>query len=66
VTDRIILHWRVGGSPDPAEAIREHSADLSREVLAIQVLEGAPATPSAFSHTSDEDLGLSIWLARAA
>ncbi|MCW2523627.1 MAG: Isoleucyl-tRNA synthetase, partial [Frankiales bacterium] len=65
VTDRITLHWQVGGSPDPAEAIREHLADLQREVLATTVVEGPPAAAAEFSHTSDEDLGLNIWLARA-
>ena len=42
VTDRIVLHWRVGGSPEPAETIRSHASDLSREVLATSLVEGAP------------------------
>ena len=43
VTDRIGLHWRVGGSPEPAEAIRAHTDELSRELLATTVVEGAPS-----------------------
>ena len=44
VTDRIELWWRVGGSPEPAEAIRTHGAQLAAEVLApVAVYEGAAA-----------------------
>ena len=63
VTDRIELWWRVGGSPDPAEAIRTHSDQLMAEVLANELHEGA-GPDSEFTAT-DEDLGLSIWLRRA-
>jgi isoleucyl-tRNA synthetase len=63
VTDRIQLWWQVGGSPEPAEAIRTHLAQLAGEVLAAQVHEGAPG--EAMFETSDEDLGLHIWLRRA-
>jgi isoleucyl-tRNA synthetase len=66
VTDRIILHWQVGGSPDPAEAIREHVGDLAREVLATTVVEGPPASPDSFAESTDQELGLRIWLARAS
>ena len=34
VTDRIELWWRVGGSPEPAEALRTHGDQLAAEVLA--------------------------------
>jgi isoleucyl-tRNA synthetase len=63
VTDRIELWWRVGGSPEPAEAIRTHQAQLAAEVLAVAVHEGAPDA-DLFS-TTDEELGLHIWLRRA-
>jgi isoleucyl-tRNA synthetase len=63
VTDRIQLWWRVGGSPDPADAIRTHLDQLSGEVLALSVTEGEP--PSADYTTADEELGLTIWLTRA-
>ena len=63
VTDRISLHWRVGGSPEPAEAIREHADELSREVLATTLAEGEPADRSGYQVTDDE-LGLHLWLAR--
>jgi Isoleucyl-tRNA synthetase len=63
VTDRIELWWRVGGSPEPAEAIRTHGEQLATEVLAVAVHEGAP-DESVFS-ASDDDLGLHIWLRRA-
>jgi isoleucyl-tRNA synthetase len=64
VTDRIELHWRVGGSPEPAEAIREHAEELAREVLARALAEGAPAEPDGFYRTTDEELGLQLWLRR--
>ncbi|MCW2657458.1 MAG: ileS [Jatrophihabitans sp.] len=63
VTDRIELWWRVGGSPEPAEAIRTHADLLAREVLAVALQEGAPST-ELFS-AQDEELGLKIWLRRA-
>jgi isoleucyl-tRNA synthetase len=66
VTDRIELYWRVGGSPEPAEAIREHTAELSREVLASRLVEGPPETPDTLFQTTDEELGLHLWLARTA
>jgi isoleucyl-tRNA synthetase len=65
VTDRIVLHWRVGGSPEPAEAIRSHGADLSSEVLATSLIEGAPAQPDEFFQAEDLELGLHVWLARS-
>ena len=34
VSDRIELHWMVGGSPDPAEAIEAHADEIAAEVLA--------------------------------
>ncbi len=62
VTDRIQLWWRVGGSPEPAEAIRTHEAQLAAEVLATAMHEGAgDGDPSAV----DDELGLAIWLSRA-
>jgi isoleucyl-tRNA synthetase len=69
VTDRIELWWRVGGSPEPAEAIRTHSAMLVAEVLATSLTEAAPsegehALAETFADT-DEELGLHIWLRRA-
>ncbi|MGX7680396.1 isoleucine--tRNA ligase [Jatrophihabitans sp. DSM 45814] len=64
VTDRISLHWRVGGSPEPAQAIREHADELAREVLATELVEGAPAVPADFAESTEEDLGLHLWLAR--
>ena len=63
VTDRIALFWRVGGSPEPAEAIREHLAELGREVLATEVTEGAPP-PGRYYEAADQELGLHLWLSR--
>ena len=63
VIDRIRLHWRVGGQPQPAEAIREHSDELGREVLAPEVAEGEP-TGDGWHQVEDEDLGLHLWLRR--
>jgi isoleucyl-tRNA synthetase len=67
VTDRIELWWRVGGSPEPAEAIRTHGELLAGEVLASAVTEGAPdeaGTAGLFS-VEDEELGLHAWLRKA-
>jgi isoleucyl-tRNA synthetase len=63
VTDRIELTWRVGGSPEPAEAIRSHAAQIAAEVLAVGVQEGA-GDDNSFS-AEDEDLGLHVWLHKA-
>jgi isoleucyl-tRNA synthetase len=62
VTDRIELWWQVGGSPEPAEAIRTHAEQLAGEVLASEVHEGAPG--EALFETEDEELGLRVWLRR--
>jgi isoleucyl-tRNA synthetase len=64
VTDRIELWWRVGGSPEPADAIRAHGDQLAEEVLAVALHEGAPDQADVFSATED-DLGLHVWLRRA-
>ncbi|MBV9822202.1 MAG: class I tRNA ligase family protein, partial [Actinobacteria bacterium] len=64
VTDRIVLHWTVGGSPEPAQAIREHGEELTREVLAGTLTEGAPGQPDDFFTAGDTELGLQLWLAR--
>jgi isoleucyl-tRNA synthetase len=65
VTDRIELWWRVGGSPEPAEAIRTHQAELADEVLAVSVSEAEPQSEDVFK-SSDEEYGLTIWLRKAA
>ena len=65
VTDRIELCWRVGGSPEPAEAIREHRKLLADEVLAASLTEGSPADEVGMFTADDDDLGLRIWLRRA-
>jgi isoleucyl-tRNA synthetase len=65
VTDRIELRWRVGGSPEPAEAIRTHRELLASEVLAVSLEEGPPAEASGFHVVEDLELGLHVWLRRA-
>jgi isoleucyl-tRNA synthetase len=65
VTDRIQLWWRVGGSPDPAEAIRAHAAQLAAEVLATEVHDGNPPAGTDAFAAEDDDLGLHLWLRRA-
>jgi isoleucyl-tRNA synthetase len=65
VTDRIELWWRVGGSPEPAEAIRTHGAQLGGEVLATTVHEGPPDEGVQTFSAQDEELGLHLWLRRA-
>ncbi len=65
VTDRIELWWRVGGSPEPAEAIRTHGDQLAAEVLATTLAEGEPADPASTYSIDADELGLRIWLRRA-
>ncbi|MEP7021353.1 MAG: isoleucine--tRNA ligase, partial [Pseudonocardiales bacterium] len=62
VTDRIELWWRVGGSPEPAEAIRTHAEQLSSEVLATAVHEGPPSEGVETFSAQDEEMGLHLWL----
>jgi isoleucyl-tRNA synthetase len=68
VTDRIDLAWQVGGSPEPAEAIRAHEQLLTREVLAVTLTEGEPIDTAGWTQARDDendgDLGLRIWLRR--
>ncbi|MEO8888342.1 MAG: isoleucine--tRNA ligase [Jatrophihabitantaceae bacterium] len=64
VTDRIELWWRVGGSPEPAEAIRAHAEQLAAEVLAPTMHEGPPSPDVDTFAIEDEDLGLHVWLRR--
>jgi isoleucyl-tRNA synthetase len=64
VTDRIEVWWRVGGSPEPAEAVRAHSVELAAEVLAVELHESAPTDTQGMYSTADDDLGLHIWLRR--
>jgi isoleucyl-tRNA synthetase len=64
VTDRIEMWWRVGGSPEPAEALRSHGAEIAAEVLAVALHERPPADPQGTYSTTDDDLGLHIWLRR--
>jgi len=64
VTDRIELWWRVGGSPEPAEAIRSHAGQLAAEVLATIVHDGPPEEDVDTFRAEDDDLGLHLWLRR--
>ena len=59
VTDRIELWWQADGD-ELAEALREHSAVLSVEVLAPLIVEDRPAAP--LPQHRDDDLGLTFWL----
>ena len=65
VTDRIDLRWRVGGSPDPAAAVRQHADSIAAEVLATTMEEGAPLAEDGYAQATDDDLGLHLWLRRA-
>jgi isoleucyl-tRNA synthetase len=66
VTDRIELWWRVGGSPEPAEALRAHRDELAEEVLAVEVHEATPSDADGSFSASDQEHGLTIWLRRAS
>ena len=66
ITDRIELHWTVGGAEEPALAVREYSHELAREVLATSINEGRPAHPDDFYEGDDDELGLRFWLQRTA
>ena len=67
VSDRIELHWMVGGSPDPAEAIEAHADEIAAEVLATTMVHGRPndEATGGWATAEDPDLGLAVWLRRA-
>jgi isoleucyl-tRNA synthetase len=65
VTDRIALWWRVGGSPEPAEAVRAHADQIAAEVLATTFREATPDSAERTHEVVDDDLGLRVWLRRA-
>jgi isoleucyl-tRNA synthetase len=58
VSDRIELWWEASG--EVADALREGSAGLADEVLAVVITEGRP-TADVASHVAD-DLELRFWL----
>ncbi len=58
VADRVRLTWRASG--ELAEALREHSDAVSREVLAVEMTEGDPAGDV----RRDPDLGLAFAVER--
>jgi isoleucyl-tRNA synthetase len=43
VSDRIELHWQVGGGAEPAEAMTAHAGEVAAEVLATTFMHGRPA-----------------------
>ena len=63
VTDRIELWWRVGGSPEPAEAIRTHARSAGRGGARDGACTRARRTTGRrWFEAVDEELGLHIWL----
>ncbi len=65
ISDRIDLRWLVGGSPDPADALRSYAGRVADEVLAVRLAEGAPADSAGWDRHTDVELGLQLWLRRA-
>jgi isoleucyl-tRNA synthetase len=61
VSDRIVLVWRAG--EQTAEALRENGPLVATEVLAVEVVQGDPAS-TAGSVVRDEDLDLSFSVTR--
>jgi isoleucyl-tRNA synthetase len=61
VTDRINLWWQATG--EIAEAVREHSATIADETLAVSFAEGQG--PASITSERDPDLDLTFWLQRA-
>jgi isoleucyl-tRNA synthetase len=62
VSDRIALVWRAGA--ETAEALREHAALVSAEVLATEMREGDPKDEPGASVTTDEGLDLRFSVTR--
>ena len=70
VSDRVVVVWQAGG--ETAEALREHAALVSEEVLATEMREGDPVpepAPAADGTRSgalvrDDDLGLTVSVTR--
>ncbi|HNM98063.1 MAG TPA: DUF5915 domain-containing protein, partial [Marmoricola sp.] len=64
VSDRIRLRWAATG--DLAEALREHSDLISREVLSVDTAEAGDLSDSAGDvATFSDDIGLSFTVVRA-
>ncbi len=65
VSDRIHLWWQAE-VPDLAQALTEHSATITEEVLARSFTSTAEQPAPADAHPGqDPDLGLTFWLAKA-
>ena len=65
-----LASWPDTGAPTDRELsaqvalVRRVVADLSQEVLAVALTEGAPAQPDGFFAAGDDELGLQLWLTR--
>jgi isoleucyl-tRNA synthetase len=63
ISDRIHLWWAADG--ELAAAVREHAELIAAEVLAVALREEEPTSPALVSFR-DAELGLTVWLERAA
>jgi isoleucyl-tRNA synthetase len=63
ISDRIHLWWAADG--ELAAAVREHAELIAAEVLAVALREEEPTSTAPVSFR-DAELGLTVWLERAA
>ena len=63
VADRIDLRW--SAADELRTSVLEHSAEITEAVLATSSAEGAPED-GGFAEHSDPELGLAVWLRKAA
>ncbi|MFZ0324651.1 MAG: isoleucine--tRNA ligase [Actinomycetes bacterium] len=63
VADRIRLWWNAPAGSELEQALQEHGQLLADEVLAVELIQGAPSEPGVQHHATD--LGLTFWLDRA-
>jgi len=64
VSDRIRLRWNAG--EEVAAAVREHGAEIAKEVLAVEMVQETAGAPSLEDATYDDALDFSFAIDRAA
>ncbi|TWD83500.1 isoleucyl-tRNA synthetase [Kribbella amoyensis] len=65
VSDRIDV-WLDATDAELADALGKHADDVAREVLATSLTPAAPADTDGLATGTDEELGLTYWLTKAA
>ncbi|WP_112241125.1 isoleucine--tRNA ligase [Kribbella monticola] len=64
VSDRITV-WLAATDAELTDALGKHADLIAREVLATELTQSAPSATNDLATGTDEDLGLTYWLAKA-